>query len=128
MVTTVLLRCIADGTFRIRQECAQSLSDMLDHLEIARNRSEWELADMCLDRYQGVLKAIVDNLSPPSEIQTCSSSGRANRNGCTESAPLASGDLLDPTSSADFNPLVDHSGYPWEPFWTNFDEAWWPFE
>ena len=91
----------------------------MDRLEIARNQSEWELADICLERYQGVVKAVVDNLSLPSEASNGSLNRDATAEGYTEPDMMADADLFAP---------VDRLSYPWDYFWNDFDETWWRFE
>jgi hypothetical protein len=129
LVTTVLLRCIAEGTaLRVKRECAQSLNDLMSRLEIARNRSEWEVADTCLERYQGVVTAVADNLSLHSEASNSSLNRDANRGGYTEPDMMADGDLPHSNTWADLLVPVNPLGHPWESFWNDFDETWWPFE
>src|ERR1700761_6448659 len=80
LATTILLRCIAETTTNnTRRECVKSLSNLMNCLDVGSRDSEWELADLCLERYRGIVQAIVDSLS--SSTTEPNSTSEVNLNG-----------------------------------------------
>ena len=129
LVTTVLLRCVADCTGTgVKRDCVQRLSDFMSRLETARNQSEWELADICLDRYQDVVNAVAETLFEPYEDSNSLLDNDTDQDGLVASNARTHGDPSNLALSADFNTLAEPLGCSWDSFWNNFDEAWWPFE
>ena len=46
----------------------------MNRLDIARRDFEWELGDLCVERYRGVVRAVMDSL-PSSSIESNSACG-----------------------------------------------------
>ena len=100
----------------------------MNRLNTARHQSEWELADICLDRYQGVVNAVAGTLFQPFEDSSSLLENDTDQDGLVGSNPSTHGDPSNSAHSVDFNTLAEPLGYPWDTFWNNFDETWWPFE
>jgi hypothetical protein len=90
----------------------------MNRLEIARRDSEWELADLCLERYRGVVQAVTDSLASPSNEPNSNPEIHPNpadrlNDGILDYDGAGSGAGLLP----DIDLPMEWFDEPWESFW-----------
>lgn len=119
---TILLRCtIESNDLATKRSCVAKLVAFQDRLRTARDTSQWDLADFCLERCDGPIQKIADAMGISSrrtlavesiDQTTVPASGEPNLS--TLGSPVLD-DLLLPIDSLD---------YPWETLWDGMEGPW----
>lgn len=113
--TTILLRCLLESTdLTTKKECATKLLRLQHCLENAREASEWDLADFCLERCTEPIKKIAAAMGIPNEqpVPQLISDREASQN----HDPLGS-DMTFPELPSDLFLPVDSLDYPFDALW-----------
>jgi hypothetical protein len=124
---TILLRCTIEcGDLTTKKSCIAKLVAFKTRLRTARDESEWDLADFCLERCEEPIQKFADALRTTSQsLQT----------GPAEAAPTIPQidavhvDVAD-SSTEELGTLpdlflsLDTLDYPWDTLWDTFDTSW----
>lgn len=118
LTTTVLLRCIAESPrSQDREVCTRNLTNMMDHLALARSEYGWELADACLERYRPVVNSVMDSLAraghESNSTPYSNPDSAAYSIGSTTLNAAAVGIALSP----DLARQIEWLDKPWDDFW-----------
>ncbi|KAH3904477.1 hypothetical protein HBI56_171410 [Parastagonospora nodorum] len=124
---TILLRCTIEcEDLATKKSCISKLIVFRDRLRTAREESEWDLADFCLERCEEPIQKLAD------AFQTISYSRQEAR---TETMASISHDKPIEVGIADYSgdePIalpdlflsLDTLEYPWDNLWDTFEASW----
>ena len=119
---TILLRCtIESSDLTMKKDCVTKLVEFRDRLRIARNTSQWDLADFCLERCDEPIQKMADAIGlSVHDVTDPLSMGQAVRpeTGGTQgsaSEAFSIDDLILPIDSLD---------YPWKTLWDGIEGPW----
>lgn len=111
--TTILLRCLLESTdLATKKECATKLVRLLRRLETAREASEWDLADFCLERCTEPINKIATAMGITSESLPSTDVEEHTRPNNAFSSDTAFTEL-----PSDFFLPVDSLDYPFDALW-----------
>jgi hypothetical protein len=89
-------------------------------LDVARRDCEWELADLCLERYRGVVQAVMDSLASSSSESNSNPEIHPNPADClNDGIQYYDGAGSGAELFADVNLQLEWFDEPWESFWLN---------
>lgn len=113
--TTILLRCLLESTdLATKKDCAAKLLRLQRRLETAREASEWDLADFCLERCTEPIHKIAAAMGilddSPALPSTSAQDGSHGHN-------VFESDTTFPELPSDFFLPVDSLDYPFDALW-----------
>lgn len=116
--TIILLRCLLESTdLSTKRTCAISLVRLRNRLRHAKESSEWDLADFCVERCSGPIEKIATAMGVPSAITDEAAAAEVTMSDAT--APLEEVDSFFADLPADLLLPVDSFDYPFDALWDN---------
>lgn len=111
--TTILLRCLLESTdLATKKECATKLVRLQHRLETAREASEWDLADFCLERCTEPINKIAAAMGITSEPMLSTTVPEI-----TSPSNTLANNAAFPELPSDFFLPVDSLDYPFDALW-----------
>lgn len=90
----------------------------MNRLDVARRESGWELGDLCVDRYQGVVQAVMESLAASSyESNDNLGTGSKPINGLDGSVAEYDGAEIGAGLYPEVDLQIEWFDEPWESFW-----------
>ncbi|KAF1362672.1 hypothetical protein EJ07DRAFT_163290 [Lizonia empirigonia] len=117
---TILLRCtIEGGDLVTKKACVMKLVAFRNRLRLARDVSQWDLAEFCLERCDEPIQKIADAIGVPQENVPTNSR-------VAEPTVVISRDsaTTDTSAMGDVFIPIDSLDYPWETLWDSMDGPW----
>ncbi|KAF3003680.1 hypothetical protein E8E13_008625 [Curvularia kusanoi] len=119
---TILLRCTIESNDLITKKgCVAKLVEFRNRLRIARDISQWDLADFCLERCDEPIQKMSDAMGmSPHNMHAPSAVSQAVEPDAGSTQPSTA----DPFSIDDLVLPIDSLDYPWETLWDGIEGPW----
>ena len=96
--------------------------NFIECLEVARDVSKWDLADLCLKRCKDPITKVAMALGNASENSELPRNGEVISDEAVANA--GAGEMMATSSVDDLFLSMDSLNYPWETLWDSFEIPW----
>ena len=119
---TILLRCTIEGNdLGVKKTCVARLVAFRNRLRTARDTSQWDLADFCLERCDDPIQKLADALGIPSHYVSAATAAEEQVVPPSRDADPVTSDL---GAMSDLFLPIDSLDYPWETLWDGMEGPW----
>ena len=117
-----MLRCTIEGNhLDVKKTCVARLVAFRNRLRTARDTSQWDLADFCIERCDDPIQKLADALGIPSHYVSAATAAEEQVVPPSRDADLVTSDL---EAMSDLFLPIDSLDYPWETLWDGMEGPW----